>query len=251
MALHAIPFKATEFAEESNMGAEPPRAATAGADRPSRRRGKFVAVVAIMLVTGVLAAGIAWAVRGRQATNPVSATAPYRSAWASALKKAAVEATLPPDPADLRGYSAAGSHPFDAVFTAEEATALLNVYAFATSGAESVELRRPEVTFPGSGIVRLRSDVSAGTLAGALSIEGDAVWSETDEALKRPTGATVSFEGIRLGGSQADLAVGYAVRYANAYLQAAPGLDVDRVEITTAGAHVTGTAPDRLVAKPR
>lgn len=231
-------------APEPNAPTEPPRRV---------RRGLWIGlgVVAGVIALAALGGLIFWAITSGGSRGTGAGTEAVREDWASAMSKAGVEATLPPEPTDIRSYRAEGAgHPFDATFTAGEATALLRVYTFSyDSGQGEVSIGEPSVAFPSDGVVELTGDVSFGENTAGASIEGPVSW--TADGIQQDGEATVKVEGFSIGGDRGAQAAQAAVLYGNAYLQAAPGLEVQQVEIRADGVRVKGVAPDRLVFEGR
>lgn len=238
------------MAEETTTTAPGPTATGPDGPRPAKpkrsRRGLWIAVgvLAAVLVVGGLVGIVVWSL-GQDNTPPSGAEllASYRTAWSSAMTKASVEASFPAEPVDVTALKAAGQHDFEATFTAEEITALVNVYRYAPSG-QAVTLQEVSVRFPGAG---------QAALSGSAEINGSSYSAE----LAGPTGfengrivpqgqISVSVEGFGVGGERARQAVEAAFGYLNDFLNAAPGLTVESAEIKAEGLRVSGTAPEVL-----
>lgn len=238
------PATATALAEPPNPPGAPPATATGASPAPKRRRwiGWMVGIISAIVVIGALVGVVLWA-RGR-GTAPSDFSA-YRSGFESAMGKAGTQASFPGTPLDLSEVSATGSHPFAAIFTADEITALVNVFPWTTEiqGA-SVAVSSVRVGFPSAGTASLRARVKlngssySGVLEGPIEYQAAAIASTGD--------AKVVAEGFPISGDRAAQATDMLLVYLNAYLSAAPGLSVDRAEVTASGVSVSGSAPDSL-----
>jgi len=203
-----------------------------------------VAVVALVALAALIAL-VVWAVG--VSNRPAPRAEPprfdrFERAWSSAMAKAGVEATFPAGPVEVTTVVATGRVPFEATFTAEEMTALVNVYPFTTDIAgQTISLGNPEVGFPAAGV---------GTLAGSLETGGsryDAVitapvtWGLS--GIESPGATELTVEGFSVGGDRRRQATTALIEYLNAYVVAAPGLSVDGAEIVDGGVRVSGFAP--------
>ena len=164
------------------------------------------------------------------------------------MAKAGTKATFPEAPVELENVSATGGHPFEATFTAEEITALVNVFRWTTDiQGTSVAVSGVTVGFPeaGTGSLRARVKVNgssySGTLVGPIAYENGTITS--------PGATKVVAEGFTVTGDRATQATDMLLLYLNAYLKAAPGLTVDSAAVTADGVEVSGTAPDSLSLK--
>jgi hypothetical protein len=238
------PATATAVAEPPNPPGAPPATKTGATPPPRRRRwiGWVIGIVSAIVVIGVLAAVVVWAT-GRGKTTQVFSE--YRTPFESAMAKAGTTAAFPAAPVELSGVSATGSHPFKATFTAEEVTALVNVFPWTTElQGTSVAVSGVTVGFPSAGIGSLRARVKVngssygGTLQGPVDYKSGSITS--------PGATKVVAEGFTVTGDRAQQATEMLLLYLNAYLKAAPGLTVDTAEITMTGVDVSGTAPDSL-----
>ena len=238
------PATATALAEPP----APPRTpgtATATPPPPKRRRwlGWVIAVICIVIVVGGLIGVVVWA-RGRSAAT-TSDFSVYRSGFESAMRKAGTNAPFPSGPVELESVSATGSHSFEATFTADEITALVNVFPWTTQiQGTSVAVSGAHIGFPSAGTASLRANVElngssySGTVEGPVRYQMGAITS---------TGATkVVAEGISVKGDRATQATDMLLLYLNAYVEAAPGLRVYSAQVTDSGVEVKGTAPDAL-----
>jgi hypothetical protein len=195
-----------------------------------------------LLVVGALSGVVVWALGRGAKTADFSS---YRPGFESAMAKAKTRATFPGTSVELADVTAAGSHHFEDTFTAEEITALANVFLWTTSIQQtSVDVSGVTVGFPSAGTASLHARVKvngssySGTLVGPVAYEAGAITS--------PGATKVVAEGIPVGGDKAKQATDMLLLYLNAYLEAAPGLRVDTAQVTGDGVHVSGTAPDSL-----
>jgi hypothetical protein len=236
---------ATAVAEPPSPPDAPPTTATSASPAPKRRRwlGWTIGIVSAVIVIGALAGVVVWATRGRAAAP--SDFSAYRAGFESAMAKTGTKAVFPAAPVELSGVSATGSHPFQTTFTADEITALVNVFPWTTDiQGTSVAVSGVSVGFPSAGTGSLKARVKvngssySGSLVGPLEYRAGTITS---------TGATkVVAEGFTVTGDRATQATDMLLVYLNAYLKAAPGLSVDKAVITGDGVVVSGTAPDSL-----
>lgn len=238
------PATATAVAEPPRPPGAPPTAATGASPAPKRKRwlAWVVGVVITLLVVGALAGVVVWAL-GRNKTAPVFSA--YRADFDSAMAKTKTQATFPNAPVELTRVSASGSHPFEATFTAQEVTALVNVFQ-STSDIQgsSVAVSGVSIGFPSAGTANLRARVKVDGSSYSGSLQAPV---EYQSGLITSTGATkVLAEGIPVGGDRAKQATELLLVYLNAYLDAAPGLQVETAAVTADGARVSGTAPDSI-----
>jgi hypothetical protein len=238
---------ATAVAEPPGPPGAPPATATGDTPPPKRKRwvGWVIGMVSAVVVIGALVGVVIWATGRGGATQDFSA---YRTPFESAMAKAGTKATFPEAPVELTGVSATGSHPFNATFTAEEVTALVNVLPWTTElQGTSVAVSGVTVGFPDHGTASLRARVKvngssySGTLVGPVEFKNGSIES---------LGATkVVAEGFPITGDRAQQATDMLLLYLNAYLKAAPGLTVDTAVVTADGVDVSGTSPDTLSLK--
>jgi hypothetical protein len=201
-----------------------------------------IGIVSAVIVVGVLAGVVVWAL-GRGA-RPADFSA-YKPGFDSAMTKAGTKAAFPGAPVELSGVSATGSHPFEATFSADEITSLVNVFKWTTDiQGTPVAVSGVTVGFPSAGtasldaVVKLNGSSYSGTLEGPVEYQSGTITS---------TGATkVVAEGFTVSGDRATQATNMLLVYLNAYLRAAPGLKVDKAAVTADGVTVSGTAPDSL-----
>jgi len=248
-----VPDSAPRPGDTAVLTAEPPASPPAppatGTETPDGRGPKrswvgwVVGVLVVVLVVGGLVAFVAWTL-GR--SNPrAGGQATQATAFASAMKKAAVKATYPPAPVALDSLKVTGSHPFDATFTPGEISALMNAYTLTVPvQGNDVVLSKVTVSFPApetaalAGTVAVSGSTYSGSVTGPLVFGNGALSS---------TGATdVQAEGFAVSGAQAQQVTAVVLRYLNGYVAAAPGLKIESATISADGAHVTGTAPDAI-----
>jgi hypothetical protein len=201
-----------------------------------------IGVMSAVIVVGALVGVVVWAL-GRGA-HPADFSA-YKPGFDSAMAKAGTKATFPGAPVELSGVSATGSHPFEATFTADEITSLVNVFRWTTDiQGTSVAVSGVTVGFPSVGtasldaVVKVNGSSYSGSLEGPVDYRSGAITS---------AGATkVVAEGFTVSGDRATQATNMLLVYLNGYLGAAPGLKVDKAAVTADGVTVSGTAPDSL-----
>ena len=235
---------ATAVAEPPNPPGAPPATAS-GATPPPRRRhwlGWVIGIVITLVVIGALVGVVVWATNRGGKAQPFSV---YRTPFESAMAKAGTTATFPEAPVELTEVTATGSHPFSATFTAEEVTALVNVFRWTTDiQGTSVAVSGVTVGFPADDTgslgarVKVNGSSYGGTLEGPVAYESGEITS--------PGATKVVAEGFPVTGDRAKQATDMLLLYLNAYLKAAPGLTVETAVVTSEGAEVTGTAPDSL-----
>lgn len=165
----------------------------------------------------------------------------YRTAYESAMAKAGVDAQFPGRAVDLSDVEVTGSQPLDATFTAEEVSALLNIYRF--SGSTDVALSDVDVEFPSAGVVQL---------SGKLNYQGSSYRATMtapvafDGRITSPGATSLNVSGFSVSGQQRTQATQAVVDYFNEALQAAPGLTVESASIGASGVRVQGTAPTSI-----
>ena len=210
--------------------------------KPSRR-GLVIGIAVVVVFLLMLVAVVFWALNR---SGPSTQDGPaLRTAYESAMRKAGVQASYPPEPVDLTSIVASGKHPFSATFTAEELGALLSTFRYSASiDGTTIVLRRTSLRIPADDTVSLDASVDVEGSTYSMSIDGPV--SFVDGAVKSPNATRVTASGISLNAGQRAQATRAVVSYVNSYLEAAPGLDIESVTLTTAGAAVTGTAPDRI-----
>ena len=228
---------------------KPPAAPTTAtaAPRPPRRKRSWIGWTVGLLVALLIVGGLAWLIWSQRSPQSAASTSKANaSAFASAMKKAGVSAPADPaSPVDLATVTAQGSHRFDATFTGEELSALMNSFPHAvTVGNAPMSLSDVTIQIDESGVMTLSGHVSSqgnsysGQASGEVAFEGGEVVA--------PTPLTVSAEGFTLNGNQAQQATQLLLAYANGYLAAAPGLTIATATPTPSGVHATGTAPDSI-----
>jgi len=201
-----------------------------------------------MIVAG-LAGLIAWATTVSNRPAPAVRKGPgferFEPGWTSAMAKAGVEATFPPAPVELTEVVPTGRQPFEATFTAEEITALLNVYTYDSDLAgQGASLSEAAASFPAPGVGALRGALSASGSTYEAAIEGPVEYSA--KGIDSPGATSLTVEGFNVGGERRQQASDAVVAYLNMYLRAAPGLTVESAEIVEGGLRVKGAAPARL-----
>jgi hypothetical protein len=211
----------------------------------TRRRHRLsVAVVVTVGLAGLVVWAIAVSRAPRRVAEPPSFSR-FEQAWTSAMAKAGVEATFPPAPVELTEVVAHGRVAFDATFTADEVTALLNVYPYkAVIGGQQVSFLDPVVAFPAAGTGALSGRLQAGESAYSASIAGPVAYTAT--GIDSPGATELTVEGFSVGGQRRAQATEAIIAYLNLYLRAAPGLTIERAEIVDGGLHAKGSAPARL-----
>jgi len=210
-----------------------------------RSAGRAWAIALIVVgIVAVLVAGTVWLV-GLTA-EPVSSQAErQRAAYESAMRKAGVDATMPPEPVDLRLIETFGSHSFEATFTADEIAALLNTYPFtSTVQGATVSLGAVRMAFEEPGVVSMRGRLSAGDQSFSARLTAPATWTATGLSSSGVTELRVS--GIEPDAEQTAQASAAVVAYFNDLIRAAPGLVVRKAAIVEGGLAVSGDAPDTI-----
>lgn len=215
--------------------------------QPVKKRGRGRAWVIALLVVGIVAvlvAGTVWLVR--LTAEPVASQAELRrAAYDSAMRKAGVEATMPPEPVDLRLIQTFRSHSFETTFTAEEIAALLNTYPFtSTIQGTTVSLGAVRLAFEDAGVVSMRGRLSAGDQSFSARLTAPATWTATGLTSTGITELRVS--GIEPDAEQTAQASAAVVAYFNDLIRTAPGLVVRKAVIFEDGLAVSGDAPDTI-----
>jgi hypothetical protein len=161
------------------------------------------------------------------------------------MAKAGVEATFPAGPVDITQVSPSGSVPFEATFTAEEITALLNVYRYqADLTGQSVSFTRASAAFPRPGVGALSGTLSAGGSNYSAEIEGPVTYTAT--GIDSPGATSLKVEGFNVGGERRRQASDAVISYLNLYVRAAPGLTIEDARVVADGVYVKGSAPALL-----
>ncbi len=217
-------------------------------DSKKSRAPLIVAVVAVVLLAAVVAL-VVWAATFSKSSTPAQRTGPgferFEPGWSSAMAKAGVEATFPPEPVDITQVSPSGSRSFEATFTAEEITALLNVYRYtADLTGQSVSFTRGRAAFPKPGVGALGGTLSAGGSNYAAEIAGPVTYTAT--GIDSPGATSLTVEGFNVKGERRQQASDAVISYLNLYLRAAPGLTIEDARIVEDGVYVKGSAPTRL-----
>jgi hypothetical protein len=239
------PGTATAVAEPPGPPGAPPATATSSpspAPRKKRWLGWVIGILSAVIVIGALTGVVVWALGRGSRSQDFSA---YRTGFDSAMTKAGTKATFPGAPVELSSVSATGSHPFDATFTAEEITALVNTFPWTTEiQATSVAVSGVTVGFPSAGTASLDAAVKVNGSSYSGSLEGPVAYRMG--SITSPGATKVTAEGFTVSGDRAAQATDMLLVYLNAYLAAAPGLKVQKAAVTADGVSVSGTAPDSL-----
>lgn len=239
------PQTATALAEPP----KPPRTpglATGTVPPPKRRRwvGWVIGIVCLVLVVGALVGVVLWSLR--RSAPPATAFSAYRAGFESAMRKVGTTATFPEAPVELTGVSATGDHSFEATLTADEVTALVNVFRWSTEiQGTSVSVSSTRIGFPSAGTASLRARVKVNDSSYSGTVEGPVQYESG--AITSPGATKVVAEGLTVTGERAAQAPELLLVYLNGYLEAAPGLSVTSADVTGEGVHVEGNAPDTLV----
>lgn len=226
----------------------PPRTSTASpAPHPKRRHGWAIAVglIVTVVVLGALAVSV-WLQLAAQRT-PVSSRFVSASAFASAMRKAQVNAPpAPTSPVELTSVEPIASHSFEATFTYSELSAVLDAFSHT-------------VNVSGMNVALSRVTIGPGKTRGAMTLSGNVTAAGTTYTGKvsgtvqfvgghiiEPAPLDVQAEGATLNGTQAQQATQILLAYLNAYLEAAPGLQISSATVTPEGVHASGTAPNSI-----
>lgn len=214
--------------------------------RAPARRGLVVLVVAVVLVLAAVAGVSVWAVlRSKEA--PVSPTvAPftrYETAWSSALGKAGTEAEFPDAPVDVTALRVTGRRPFEATLSAEEVTALMNVYRYEGDSQQFV-FDDAQIAFPEDGVMRIDTTIVVDNTR--YSARAVMPLTYDPKGVHSPGITSLSVEGFGVGGERKRQASDAVLAYLNGYLHAVPGLTLDAARIEQGQVRVSGTAPVRI-----
>ncbi len=208
------------------------------------RRAIIIGVSVVVVFVAIIVGTVVWALgRPSAAQQDPAAT---RAAFASAMKKAGVDASYPTSaPVELTGVEASGSHPFSATFTAEELSALLTTFPYAyTANGTSVALERAVISVIETGTMGLNTGVTVDGKGYSAAVEAPVELRLGSVTSPGATSATV--EGFSLSSGQLAQVTTAVIDYVNAYLSAAPGLRVGSARVTGDAVVVTGVAPDTL-----
>lgn len=223
-----------------------------GGATPSKRAVRGFAVVAVIAAIAI-AVLVGWALwmRGRAPRPaPRASIEAFEPAWASAMAKAGVEATFPALPLDIENLRFSGRHSFEATFTAEEITALLNVYRFSTNIAgSSVSLGASRLSFGP------RDEVG---IEGTLIADGSPYFAKATASVRYEGGTLVSpglrqleVEGFGVRGSKKRDAGQALLEYFNLFIDSVPGLTIRSAQRVGEDVRVEGFAPDSIEPVPR
>lgn len=224
---------------------ERPPTGLSTADTPAPKR-RWVAwtvgILSAVIVVGSLVGVVVWALnRGSGGVDFSS----YQGAYASAMKKAGVTAAFPTAPVDITTVKSAGEHPFEASFTAQEITALVNALTFSANiQGTDIAVSDPLIELAGTNAARLSGSITLNGSSYSAAVEGPVGFSAGQITSSGATKATA--EGFSVGADRAKQATTGLLEYLNLYLGAAPGLTVTTAEVTPEGFKVRGTAPDTL-----
>ena len=214
------------------------------AENTSSRRAIIISVVAAIALVAVLVGVVVWALN-RPSVSAVDPAA-TRSAFASAMRKASVDATYPPDaPVPLTSVIPTGKHAFSATFSAEELTALLSAFSYtARVNGTSATLQRATVKLVDPNTLGLTATVNSDGNTFSATMEGPITYELGRAASTGATSANV--EGITLDSDQLTQLTDAVLGYLNAYLDDAPGLRIGSARVASDGLAVTGVAPDSI-----
>jgi len=225
---------------------QPPRAPNDAARPASARRVVLVVALSALLVLGAFAGVTLWALsRSKEAavTSPDAAFARYKPAWSSALAKAGVEGAFPEAPVDVTKVRVTGRRPFEADFTAEEATALMSVYRFAGESTQ-IDFSDAAIAFPAAGTARLDVtmvvDKTPYHARAIMPLAYDVKGIHSDGL------TSLSVEGFGVGGEKKRQASDAVLAYLNEYLRAMPGVTIEEARISKGSVAVKGMAPVRI-----
>lgn len=209
-----------------------------------------MAGIALFAVLIALAAVVLWAIRTTPAPKAGTQTDTTRNdsteaAWGRAMAKAGVEATYPAEPVPVMELSVDGRHQFEAVFTAEEISAIINTYRYETRFAgRTVSISEATVAFPEADTAAIEGELLLDGTAYSASAEAPLTYNA--KGLSSPGLTSLSVEGFGVGDARRDQAGQALLAYFNLFLWDAPGLTLDSARITEAGIEAKGMAPDRL-----
>ncbi|HET6351753.1 MAG TPA: hypothetical protein VFG89_06475 [Coriobacteriia bacterium] len=225
---------------------QPPRASKNAASPASARRTALVIALTAVLVLGGVAGVTLWALNRSKEVAVTPTDSPftrYKPAWSSALAKAGVEGEFPDAPVDVTKVHVTGRQPFEAEFTAEEATALMSVYRFAGESSQ-IDFSDAQVAFPAEGTVRLDVvmvvDNTPYHARAVMPLTYDVKGVHSDGL------TSLSVEGFGVGGEKKRQASDAVIAYLNEYLRAIPGVTVEEARIAEGVVAVKGTAPVRI-----
>lgn len=217
----------------------------AGPTARSMRAFKIVALVTVLAFVALVAWAL-WVASRPEQSAPAPRFDRFEPAWTSAMSKAGVEATFPAGPVELKQLRAKGRRSLEATFTAEEISALVNVYRYTAkiSGAE-VALSSVGIDFPQPGRVALSGSLVTGGSGYAAEAAAPATYSSG--RIRSGGLSSLTVEGFSVRGDRRQQAGDALLTYFNKYLDAAPGLTVESAEIVDGGVVIRGFAPTGLV----
>lgn len=243
MTVPPLPPETAAGDSVSSSVAVPDASSASGSAAPRRWAPWVAGGIVVLVFVGLVVGTVVWAL-SRNSGSTVD-PALRAAAFASAMKKAGVDATYPPAAVELTSLRISGSHPFSATFTPEEIAALLSTFThLAQVSGSDISLRDVTLQLAGSDSLRLSTGVEVGGSAYSGSVTAPVAFSE---GRVRSSGATAgSAEGFSLNGSQRAQITEALLGYFNSYLDAAPGLTVGSARLTADGIVVVGRAPDRI-----
>lgn len=201
---------------------------------------KITAAVTVLAMVALIGWAL-WAANRPEAKPDAPAFDRFQPAWSSAMAKAGVEASFPAGPVELGGLRVRGRRSFEATFTAEEISSLLNVYRHTTRMAGSdLAILAASVDF---------SDPKSTGLRGRLVVDGQPYEARARAVVRFDRGVTMpgleslEVEGFNVGGAKKRQAGELVLEYFNDYLENAPGLTVETAERVDGGVYVVGFAP--------
>jgi hypothetical protein len=229
--------------------AQPPAPPSTGAaaPEPGPKRGGgcwLVALAIVGLVALALALFLWWALTRSPAPSvePVTTSSAFESAMTRAMVKAPGE---PPQPVDLSTVEARGTHSFEATFTGDELTALVNAFPHkVVVGNAQVELSNVKIAPTPEGGLSLKGTVTSGDASYSGTVSGEVAFVNSRVVANGPI--AVEAEGFPVPDAQAQEASQIVLAYVNGYLAAAPGLLITAASVSPAGVHVVGLAPDSI-----
>ncbi len=237
---------------DATPDSRPPTAPRPTPEKPPRKVGRISdrTVLVILAVSFLVIAGlvgvVVWAVSGSgSASAPRPSFDRYQDAWESAMAKASIKATFPAQPVDLAEVRSFGIQPLDAVFTAEEMSALMSVYRFelAVEG-ETVSTGDVELEFPEHGMAEMNAVLFA--RGSRYRAQASAPLAFENGEITSPGLTSLRVAGFNVGGTNRERASEGIMLYLNRYLAAAPGLRVDEARVVEGGIAVKGAVPESL-----
>jgi len=186
-----------------------------------------------------------WAVAQRP--EPVERPDTRRELWESAMRKAGVEATYPETPVRLTTLVATdGRHSLDATFSGPELAALMNSYPYPqTTPRGEAALTAVSIGFAPEGVAEIAANARVSGDVYRASMRGPVVWDRG--RLYSPGATSARVAGFAVPRNRLREATAFVIDYANAYIRAAPGLEIESVTFEADGSvRVKGSVPARL-----